>query len=151
MPAIIPGVHNEWMESWVVFGPSSRTYPWDIFTRRDMAHCWVFWTRYIPYPGPLSTRLTMKAEHTPGGMYQDVTLSPPEAVLEAVMADEPTDVLQLRALVQRNRLRYFGLLTCVTVVKAVLNLDAPWCLTPAQLHRRLLSMGAHSTNEARQS
>lgn len=128
----------------MVFQRAATRYAWDLFVRRDMGHCWVFWTRYIPHPGPLSTRITMKAEATPGGIYQDVTMHPPEAVLQAVLAERPTDVLALTLLVQRNRLRYFGILNCVTVVKATLNLDAPWCQTPSQLHRRLLLMGARS-------
>lgn len=127
-----------------MFDRASRPYPWDLFVDRHLAHCWVFWSRYIPQPGPLSQRITLKSEATPGGIYQDVALVDPETILAQVLAAGPTDVLALTVLVQRHRLRYFGALSCVSVVKAALNIHAPYCWTPTQLHRRLVMMGARS-------
>lgn len=149
MSLLSRGVHNEWLETWVVFSKTSNRYAWDVFCHPTMGHCWLFWSRYWPEPGPFSRRFTIKAEHTPGGVYQDFTLLDPDDVLAIVKQTRPTDVLSLSVRVQRNRMRYFGLLNCVTVVKAALNIHAPWCLTPSQLHRRLVMMGAKSCMEGR--
>jgi hypothetical protein len=114
----------------------------------DMGHCWVMWKRYWPEPGVLAHEITLKAEHSPGGLYQDVSLMRPDQMAELVAQNlKPIDILAGTVLVQRNRMRYFGSFNCVTAVKAVLNLDAPWCLTPSQLHRRLVVMGWSSTLE----
>lgn len=124
----------------MIFSRASRSYAWSLFTG-DMGHCWVMWKRYWPEPGVLSNELTLKAEHTPGGLYTDVSLLRPEQLVDLVRQHKPLDILAGTVLVQRSRMRYFGPFNCVTAVKAVLNLDAPWCLTPSQLHRRLVSMG----------
>lgn len=107
------------------------------------------WSRFYPPDSMFATELTLKAEHTPGGVYQDVSFLPPADLLPLVRASRPADVLRLTLRVRRDRLRYFGPLNCVSVVKAVLNLDAPMCLTPRQLHRRLLAMGATSVLEGK--
>ena len=144
MPALSFGVHDEYLRAWVVFAKGQRRYPWSWFCG-PMAHCWVMWSRFWPEPSLTAHESTMKAEHTPGGLYQDWSpLAPAEMLRHVALSAAVLDVLALTVRVTRNRLRYFGggVLTCVTVVKAVLNLDAPFCLTPAQLHRRLLAMGA---------
>lgn len=93
----------------------------------------------------MAAEFTVKAECTPGGMYVDWTAMPPVKVAKHLLDNNKRlDILRLDVLVQRNDVRYFGPVNCVTVVKSVLNLDAPWCHSPAQLRRRLLSMGALS-------
>lgn len=106
------------------------------------------WSRYWPAPSVLAAEFTLKAEYTPGGLYCDMALVPPATMLGEVLASRPESVLYLSRRVTRARMRYFGALTCVTVVKAVLNLDAPWCLTPRQLHRRLFAEGAKPVRES---
>lgn len=142
MPLVTPGVFDAWVTAYVVFEPSRHAYWWRWFTG-PTGHCWVLWTRWWPEPGLLAEEWTLKAEHTPGGLYVDLLPVPPASIAEE-LARTAADVLRLHTRVRRATLRYFGLQNCVTVVKSVLNMDAPWCHTPAQLHRRLRAMGARS-------
>jgi hypothetical protein len=57
-------------------------------------------------------------------------------------AAESMVVLRYPCYVDRDRYHYYGILTCVTVVKSIIGVRAPWLWYPDQLFRWLLDNGA---------
>jgi hypothetical protein len=84
---------------------------------------------------PLKTRIVLR---TVSGLSEADLLkqfAPPEYIVlrGAVACDSHGGRARLRAI------------TCVEIVKRVLNLDLPWVVTPYQLYRRLLRLPAPHT------
>lgn len=134
---------NKALDAYVVFQGGEGRW-WDGFTKRGFRHCWVFYTVYRPSPGLLADRYCSKVEYINSQLDVDVWWGTPEEVCEHFYQDpKTTSILKFRAELPGNRvLGSRGLMTCVSVAKAILGLSCWEVLTPYQLCRRLLYLGA---------
>ena len=115
-------------EALVVFEHRASTFPWRLL-RPGFRHCLCLVRDGAVWNlcDPLKTRIVLKAVEG---------LS--EAELHWVLSARGAIVL--RGLVSpdtRDRSTRLRAMTCVEVVKRVLNVDLPWAITPYQLYRGL--------------
>lgn len=146
MPAYL-GLRNEYRKFYVVFAPSGFNRIWSVFCPTAYRHCWVFWPNYLGPPGLLTPKVTLKTESLSAMLDIDVWYQDPDEIARQFLKGA-TDILTL-TLPYKSALRYTprGLITCVSMVKAVMNLNAWWILTPRQLYIYLKQAGARSLKE----
>lgn len=131
------------LDAYIVFQDGTNRW-WDGFTKPGYRHCWVFYTAYKPSPSLMADRYVSKVEYINSHMDVDVWWGTPEEVCDYFMSlPDTTVILKFRAeLPGRTILGSRGLMTCVSVAKAILGLSSWEVLTPYQLCRRLLYLGA---------
>jgi hypothetical protein len=141
---------RERQEWWVVFSRSKAGSFWTPFTGGEMAHCWAFRGHWVEgSPGLMHTRWTLKVEASRCLLDLDYWFADPDEVAAAFLEDDSVvdimavtvDVDAAKAYVPR------GLMTCVSVVKAALQVGEWWVLTPRQLREYLLQHGGRSLRE----
>lgn len=97
-------------------------------------------------PGLLAQWITIKVETTPARIHIDVYGEHPDTLVdEAQVAMRTIDVLALTIDIGGPE-EYCprGPLSCVSLVKAMLGVWWPAVITPRQLYRKLVSLGATS-------
>ena len=143
MPAYL-GVRNECRDFFVVFAPTAFRRIWSPFCAKNFKHCWVFWPNYLGTPGLMTPRNTIKVEAQSSNIDIDVWYADPLEVAESFLPLS-TDILRISLPFKTSfTYRPRGIITCVSIVKAVMDLKATWVLTPEQLHRHLLKIRAVS-------
>lgn len=146
MPAHL-GLRNENRTFYVVFAHSMFNRIWAPFCPKPFRHCWVFWANYLGTPGLMTPRITLKTESLSNMVDIDVWHEDPEVVAQAFLPST-TDILKI-TLPFKSCVGVCprGIITCVSMAKAVMNIKAWWILTPRQLHSHLKSLGAVSLKE----
>jgi hypothetical protein len=140
----VTGLQKKRLSCIVVFQGSDGLGPWRIFARPGWRHCWIALRLYFPSVGTMARQYTLKIEPTTWGIDVDVGWQSVDDVAQAALAAGATSVLEFSVdtpppwgYVPR------GVLSCVSVIKAVLGLRAWWVVTPEQLHRLLVRRGAN--------
>lgn len=131
------------LDAYIVFQDGQCRW-WDGFTKPGFRHCWVFYTAYKPEPGLMADRYCSKVEYVNSHLDVDVWWGTPEEVCEHFMSDPKTTcILKYRVELPGNgSVACRGLMTCVSVSKAILGIGSWEILTPYQLCSRLLYLGA---------
>ena len=127
---------------YVAFQSSLTWKIWDVFTTKDYRHCWLFMDRE---DGPGSILF----EYRRGWMVMEDYVLSADAIIEVLKTcPEQSTVLRI-ALDPWERKRYpaCGLITCVSIIKAVLRARGFWILTPKQLLKELRRLGADTVLE----
>lgn len=127
---------------YVAFQSSFTWKIWDVFTTKDYRHCWLFMDRE---DGPGSVLF----EYRRGWMVmEDYVLSAADIIEVLKTCPEQSTVLRM-TLDPWERKKYSpsGLITCVSIIKAVLGVTQFWILTPRQLLNHLLGLGAKTVLE----
>lgn len=141
------GIRRERQRWYVVFASGVPGSFWNCFTRRGYGHCFAFREHWVEgQPGLLNTAFTLKVEMQQSYVDTDFWYATPAVVAEHYLRDEQVaDVVRVDVDIDGRR-GYIprGMLSCVTVLKAVLQLRAWWVLTPRQLHQYLLLRGGSS-------
>jgi len=142
------GIPRKAVPAYVVF---QRALPqqwrwWHLITGREWAHCWMMRAEAVGEPGLLGEWITIKVETTPARVHIDVYGGHPDnLVAEAQVAMRTIDVLALTIDIGgREEYCPRGPMSCVSLVKAMLGVWWPTVITPRQLHRKLVSLGAAS-------
>lgn len=128
--------------AFVVFQGAEHRRWWRIFTRRGWRHVFVVLPVYFPDNRLSAIQYSQIINPTMEHIRSDVIFEPPAKVCEAMLKDGATCVIKL-AVDQKFTGRYVprGLLTCVSLVKALLSIDAWNLWTPEQLAKWLLMNG----------
>lgn len=144
-------MRNEIRDFFVVFAQSNARHIWSPFCHRDFRHCWVFWPHYNGTPGLMTPRNTIKIEAQCSNLDLDVWYADPMEVAEAFLPLS-TDILRI-SLPFRTKPSYSprGIITCVSIVKAVMDINEWRVLTPRQLYRHLLKLGATRLRQGNQN
>ena len=89
---------------------------------------------------------TIKIDPLPSRLHIDMVWAAPVEVLAALLErDEVTDVLELTLDIGSHEVHCpRSAMTCVSVIKQALGVWWPFIVTPRQLHRKLLAVGASS-------
>ena len=119
---------------------------WHLFTGDTWAHCWMVVACPFPEPGLMADYYTLKVDPLPSRLHVDLVWAAPIDVLAALLErDEVTDVVELTLDIGVNEIHCpRASLTCVSVAKAIMGVWWPLIITPRQLHRKLLALGASS-------
>ncbi len=122
---------------YIAFQSSLTWKIWDVFTTKDYRHCFLFMDRE---DGPGSVWF----EYRRGWMVMEDYVLSADAIIEVLKTcPEQSTVLRI-ALDPWEGKRYpaCGLITCVSIIKAVLRVRGFWILTPKQLLEELQRLGA---------
>lgn len=129
---------------YIAFQSSMTWKIWDLFTTKDYRHCFLFMDRE---DGPGSVLF----EYRRGWMVMEDYVLSADDIIE-VLKDCPEESTVLRMTLdpwQGKRYPASGLITCVSIIKAVLRVKGVWILTPKQLLNELLRLGADTVLETR--
>lgn len=128
--------------AYVVFQGAEHRRWWRIFTRRGWRHVYVVIPAYYPEPSLTAVAYSQIINFWTDHVRTDVVFQSPKAVCEAALREGATCVIML-PIDQRFTGRYLprGLLTCVSMIKALLSINAWWVWTPEQLARWMLQNG----------
>ena len=127
---------------YIAFQSSMTWKIWDVFTTKDYRHCFLFMDRE---DGPGSILF----EYRRGWMVMEDYVLSADAIIEVLKTcPEQSTVLRI-ALDPWEGKRYpaCGMITCVSIVKAVLRIRGFWILTPKQLLKELRRLGADTVLE----
>lgn len=126
----------------VVFQGAEHRRFWRIFTRRGWRHVYVVLPVFFPEPGLSAIRYSQVINFWTDHVRSDVVFLTPDQVCQAALKDGATCVISI-PIDQKFTGRYVprGLFTCVSMVKALLSIDAWHVWTPEQLATWLLRNG----------
>lgn len=136
------GMNRKRFTAYVVFKGAEHRRFWRIFTRRGWRHVFVVIPVYFPEPGLAAIQYCQIINPTMEDLRADVVYKPADQVCADLLDDGATCVIRF-PVDQKFTGRYIprGLLTCVSLVKALISVDAWWILTPEQLANYLLRNG----------
>ncbi|KKM78313.1 hypothetical protein LCGC14_1361280, partial [marine sediment metagenome] len=124
---------------------SSMTWKiWDVFTSKDYRHCFLFMDQDDVYGAG-----TILCEYRRGWMVMEDYILDAAAIIE-VLKTCPEQSTVLRITLdpwEQKRYPACGLMTCVSIIKAVLRVRGFWILTPKQLLNHLRILGAETVLE----
>lgn len=128
--------------AYVIFSGSENRNWWRFFVRRGWRHVYVIIPAYYPKPGLSAVSYSQVINCWTDHIRSDVLFMAPKAIAEAALRDGATCAISL-PVDQRFSGMYLprGLLTCVSLTKALLSVGAWWVWTPEQLARWLLQNG----------
>ena len=131
---------------YVVFQSSVYHRPWRVWTWNGYHHAWVFFSKYKGPTGLLTPQHTLKINPLSNFITVDYWEESPEIIARHLLKKHDIkDIVKISLPIRANSSYTIrGLITCVTVVKAVLCLNRLFILTPQQLHRYLLRIGGTS-------
>lgn len=130
---------------------------WDLFTTKAYRHCFVFYRQWVPDgpehymdQAPESLR-TIYIEISCGCLTIEPYVMTPEELIEYLSKSEQNITIVRIFLDPSKHLRYRGrgLITCVSLIKAILGLNKFWIVTPRQLIQHLRRLGAETVLEVR--
>lgn len=138
---MIPNLRKRFT-AYVVFTGAEHRRWWRIFTRRGWRHCFVIIPAYYPQAGLGAVAYSQIINPWVECIRSDVVFQSPRAVSEAFLRDGATCVIAI-PIDQKFTGRYVprGLLTCVSLIKALLGINAWQIVTPEQLASWLLRHG----------
>lgn len=128
--------------AYVIFVGSENRNWWRLLTRRGWRHVYVVLPA-TPFGQSLFRKpMSQIVNHWTDHVRSDVVSSTPRQVAEAALKEGATCAISF-AVDQKFSGRYLprGLLTCVTLTKALLSIGAWWVWTPEQLAHWLLRHG----------
>ena len=113
------------------------------FTAPGWRHCWLMLPAYYPEPGLMATAFTMKLEALRWGVDAAVWWQTPDIVAGAFWDAGVTAIVEFpfSSPPKNPENARPRLLTCVSLTKAVLQIDAPFVWTPKQLFAYLVRNG----------
>ena len=128
--------------AYVVFAKGKRGTIWSIFCRRGWGHCLVLQPAYDPFPGLLSKQYTIKIEPQTWGIDVELWLETPEEIARQFSAAGDV-VVRYKTTVPAKGMMFVprGVFSCVSIVKAVLGINAWRLLTPWHLFLYLVRQG----------
>jgi hypothetical protein len=128
--------------AYVVFVGSENRNWWRFFLRRGWRHVYVILPAYYPKPGLSAVAYSQVINPWTDHVRSDVLFQSPRSVAEAALKEGATCVISL-PVDQKFSGKYLprGLLTCVSLTKALLSVGAWHVWTPEQLARWLLRNG----------
>lgn len=127
---------------YVVFQGAEHRRPWRIFCKRGWRHVTLLVPAYDPYPSLTAKESTQVIQFWTDQARADVVWEPVRKVADQWLADGATCVISF-PIDQRFTGRYVprGLMTCVSLTKYFLSIDAWYIVNPYQLARYLLRNG----------
>lgn len=136
------GTTRERFTAYVVFVGADHRRAWRIATRRGWRHCLVILPRVGVSETLVGGRGAIVLNPIVSHLCVHASERSPLALAHEALNEGATCVVRCR--VDRSPAGEYvprGLLTCVSVIKAVLGVRAWWVVTPEQLARVLLRMG----------
>lgn len=128
--------------AYVVFQGADHRRFWRVFTQRGWRHCWLVIPVYDPEPGLKATEHSLIIDPRINFAAADVAWLPADEVAKRMMDEGatvvikyPVDTADFRNYVPR------GFITCVSLIKTFLGIEAFFVLTPKSLARWLLKNG----------
>ena len=139
---MIENINQERLTAWVIFKGGEHRNFWRIFTRRGWRHCYVVIPAYDPAPGLNADCHSIIVEPSTNHVNIGIHWRSPSDVVERVLSDGATCVMKFHVDRRKNR-SYVprGPITCVTLAKAVLGVNAWHVWTPEQLARWIARNG----------
>jgi hypothetical protein len=138
---MIPNLRKRFTAIIVFQGAEHRRW-WRIYTRRGWRHVWIIIPAYFPEPKLSAIRYSQIVNFWTDHVRSDVVFMAPDKVAEEALRNGATCAIKF-AVDQKFTGRYVprGLLTCVSLIKALLSINAWHVWTPEQLARWLLRNG----------
>ena len=142
MPIASFGGQKKITTAYVVFSGDRRWSFWNWFLEPGFSHCWVIIPIPYPEPGLMASKFSLKIEPLSWGIDTEVWFAEPDVVIESfAKLDNVSAIVSYtfetpgppKAL---QGLR--GLLTCVSVIKALLGIENHRVWTPGHLFRYIL-------------
>ena len=128
--------------AYVVFAAGKRGTIWSAFCRPGWGHCWLMLPAHYPEPGLLSDRYTIKIEPQAWGIDWAMWWEDPEEIARQWAVNGETVVrISVAVPPADNWFRPRGIITCVSVVKAMLGIHNWRLLTPWHLFLYLVREG----------
>lgn len=127
---------------YVVFGGGGAHGPWRLWTKPGWRHCFVLVTVYHPAPSLHARRFLAKVEAFTGFLDVDVWWNSPEDACRLLHENGATAIVKITVDLPPRRLWVpRGVITCVSVPKAVLGICNWRIVTPWRLFQHLLQTG----------
>ena len=133
-------VINEYRTVFVVFQESSYSRFWRCWCEPGFVHCWAFHEKPTESQGLMTHQWTQVFDPLGRFINCDFWFMDPQDV-KAHYIQEPmvSDVVRINILYQTDGgVTFRGVGSCVSLIKAYLNIKAWWVLTPRQLWYYLL-------------
>lgn len=129
--------------AFVVFQGAEHRRAWRIFTRRGWRHCFVVIPIYYPEPSLTADVYSLIINPITCFVRQDVIFMPPRDLVNQLLEQGYTAAVAV-PVDHDYKIEYIprGLLTCVSLVKALIGVRAWYVWTPEHLARYLLRNGA---------
>lgn len=127
---------------WIVFVGSDHRRFWRIFTKRGWRHCFIIVPAYYPEPGLSAEQYSVVIDARTNFTEVDVLFHSPKSLVETALDEGATCVIKFS--VDRKGQRDYvprGILTCVSLTKAIIGISAWYVLTPEHLARWLFRNG----------
>lgn len=135
--------------AYVIFQGAEHRRAWRIFTRRGWRHCMVVLPIHYPEQSLGADVFSLVINPLTWGVETDVFFEHPKRLVAEALAEGATAVVKIR--IDRRFDRDYvprGLLTCVSLIKAILGLSAWYVWTPEHLARHLLRNGGELVRES---
>lgn len=128
--------------AYVIFQGAEHRRAWRIFTRRGWRHCLIVLPVYYPEHSLAAQRFSQVINPLTWIVQADVIFRSPEDLAQEALREGATCVIRFPVDVRIER-DYVprGLLTCVSMLKAILGVSAWYVWTPEHLARFLLRSG----------
>ncbi len=129
--------------AYIVFqGDMAQTMPMP-FTSPGWRHCWLMLPVYYPEPGLMAEVFTMKIEFLRWGVDTAVWWQSPDVVSAAFYEVGVTAIVEFpfTSPPENTRLTWRGQISCVTLIKAILQINDWKVWTPKQLFAYLVRNG----------
>lgn len=128
--------------AWVVFQGSDHRRFWRIFTRRGWRHCFVILPVYYPEPGLAAIKYAQVFEPKMNYLASDVIFKAPRDLVQEALDNGATAVIKYS--VDTINLPFYiprGVISCVSIIKCLLGIQAYFVVTPKQFARWLIRNG----------
>ena len=127
---------------WVVFQGSEHRRFWRIFTGRGWRHCFLILPVYYPSPGLDAVRYFQLINPKTNFVASEVIFQDPDIFIAELQKQGATAIIQY-SFDSIDFPNYVprGFLTCVSLIKSFLGIQAFFVLTPKQLARWMLRNG----------
>lgn len=112
-------------------------------TSPGFRHVWLVLPAHYPEPGLMAEVFSMKIEYLRWGVDAAIWWRPPEVVAKAFLDAGVTAIIEFPFTAPNDHPRFVkrGLMTCVTLTKAILQIDDWKVWTPKQLFAYLVRHG----------
>lgn len=129
--------------AYTVFKNSSASGFWRCLSPDGFEHCFMLIPVYFPAQSLLAQRYVIKLEVSLGRLDVDIWWNTPEDAIRHVQNNGAHSILRLTTEPSYDRrLPIRGLISCVSVIKAVYGLENWRIITPYQLYENMLQNDA---------
>lgn len=135
-------IASERFTAWIVFQGADHRRFWRIFTGRGWRHCFIVVPAYNPTAGLRAGRASVVIDPRSNHVSIDVLFMPPKEVADHLLGQGAKCVIKFN--VDRRGLPDYvprGILTCVSMLKAICGIGAWYVWTPKHFARWLLRNG----------